>query len=160
MATNSLLPDAIRGGVAGALATVAMTAAMVCMHRRLPKRQRYGLPPEHIVNELLERTDADDQLSRRQFKSLSMVVHHGYGTTMGAAYGILAPRVQTPRVLSGVCFGMAVWVVGYLGWLPALRMDASATREPEQRNALTIAAHLLWGAATGLLTRVPRHNDL
>ncbi len=155
---NSFASNAIRGGLAGAVATIGMTAAMVWMHRRLSIRQRYGLPPEQIVDELLERADAEGELSQEQFKSLTMVVHHGYGTAMGSAYGILSPHLRSSPIAGGVCFGFAVWAVGYLGWLPALRMDASAMREPCQRNAMTIASHLVWGAITGWLIKAAEES--
>jgi putative membrane protein len=143
--------DALRGAAAGAIATVGMTAAMVVLHRLLPAHQRYGLPPEQIVDDVLDRADMT-HLSNPQFKVLSMAAHHGYGTTMGALYGLLSPHVRTSPVLSGACFGMAVWSASYLGWLPAMRMRASAIQEPRERNALTIATHLVWGGLTGLLT--------
>lgn len=155
---NTMLENAIRGSMAGAIATVGMTAVMVMLHRRLPPQQRYGLPPEQIVDEVLQRADADAPRSQPQFEALTMAVHHGYGSTMGAAYGVLAPHAQLPPLASGVGFGMLVWAAGYLGWLPALRMDASATREPLQRNGLTIASHVVWGALTGVLAAAPKRR--
>jgi len=153
MLNQSLLSCAIRGGVAGGLATVGMTAAMLAMHRCLPARQRYGLPPEQIVDEMLNRTDIENQLTDRHFEALTMLAHHGYGTSMGAVYGMVEPHCRSaPPVVSGMSFGFVVWALSYLGWLPAMGMDASATREPLQRNALMIVSHLIWGGTTGLLT--------
>ena len=152
MPTESLRTSIIRGGIAGGLATVGMTAAMVLMHRCLPARQRYGLPPEQITDELLERVDADHRLTHRQFEVLTMLAHHGYGTSMGAIYGAWeADQRPTAPVVNGMCFGLLVWAISYCGWLPAIGMDASATREPAQRNALTLLAHLIWGGTTGWL---------
>ncbi len=165
MATQSLMSNAIRGGIAGGVATVGMTAAMMFMYRCLPRRQHYGLPPEQIVDELLERADVDHEFSHRQFEAVAMLAHHGYGTSMGAVYGILEPHGRhAPPVVSGMCFGLLVWALGYLGWLPAMGMDAAATREPAQRNALTILSHLIWGGTTGLLTAItpttPAHHRM
>jgi uncharacterized membrane protein YagU involved in acid resistance len=155
MPEDSLLSNAIRGGIAGGVATVGMTAAMICMHRCLPRGQRYGLPPEQIVEELLERADVDHEVSHREFGAMAMLAHHGYGTAMGAVYGILVPQVpHAPPVVSGMSFGLLVWALSYLGWLPAMGMDAAATREPAQRNALTILSHLIWGGTTGLVTAI------
>src|SRR5690606_17615601 len=87
------------------------------------------------------------------FEALTMVAHHGYGASMGAVYGGLQGANQsTSPVINGMCFGLFVWAMSYCGWLPAMGMDASATREPAQRNALTLLAHLLWGGTTGWLT--------
>jgi hypothetical protein len=53
-------------------------------------------------------------------------------------------------VLAGVGFGLAVWAVSYLGWLPAAGILSPATEHPARRNALMIGAHVVWGATTGL----------
>lgn len=155
---NTVLENAIRGSLAGAVATVGMTAVMVMLHRRLPRQQRYGLPPEQIVDEVLQRAEVDAARSQPQFEALAMTAHHAYGCTMGAVYGVLPVRWRLPPLASGVGFGMLVWAAGYLGWLPALRMDASATREPLRRNGMTIASHVVWGALTGLLAAAPKRH--
>jgi uncharacterized membrane protein YagU involved in acid resistance len=166
MSASSLKEGVIRGSIAGAVATVGMTAAMLWMYRRLPRRERYGLPPEQIVDDLLDRADAADALSQHQFETLSMAAHHGYGATMGAVYGALSPHIRSGNpIATGTCFGLAVWALSYLGWLPAWKMRASATHEPLERNMLTITAHIVWGALTGLLaaqrepTQVTRDDD-
>ena len=68
---------------------------------------------------------------------------------MGAIYGPLTRTVPLPSVLKGIVFGIVVWLAVYLGWLPAVGMSEAATKQPIQRNALMIAAHLVWGAVTG-----------
>jgi uncharacterized membrane protein YagU involved in acid resistance len=151
--TKSILSSSAHGALAGSIATVAMTAAMVVMHRRLPRRQRYGLPPELIVDDLMHRLDGPDSLTQRQFESLAMLVHHAYGAAMGSVYGVIAPHVRAAPIASGIGYGLAVWAVSYLGWLPALRVSASATHEPIRRNAMTFAAHVVWGASIGWLAK-------
>jgi hypothetical protein len=54
-------------------------------------------------------------------------------------------------VLAGTLYGLVVWGASYLGLVPALGLLSPATRHPRRRNALMIAAHLVWGAALGLL---------
>ena len=50
-----------------------------------------------------------------------------------------------------MAYGLAVWTTGYLGLLPALGALRPATEHPPRRTALMIAAHVVWGAALGLL---------
>ncbi len=160
MLKDSLLPRVVRGGIAGGLATVGMTAAMLLMHRCLPARQRYGLPPELIVDETLERVGLEQPLTQPQFEALAMLAHHGFGVSMGAVYGVLEPQLRATRpVVSGSSYGLLVWALSYLGWLSALEMEASATKEPHQRNALTIASHVIWGASLGALTAAVRNAE-
>ena len=43
----------IVGGIAGFVATLAMTAAMRRMHRRLPRAESYPLPPRELTDRAL-----------------------------------------------------------------------------------------------------------
>jgi len=53
--------------------------------------------------------------------------------------------------VKGIVFGLGVWAASYLAWLPALGILPPATEAPPRRNAVMIAAHIVWGAAAGLL---------
>ncbi|HWS53323.1 MAG TPA: DUF1440 domain-containing protein, partial [Pyrinomonadaceae bacterium] len=77
--------------------------------------------------------------------------HFGYGAACGALYGALAAERDVPPLAAGVGFGLAVWAGSYLGWLPAAGIISPATEHPPRRNALMIAAHVVWGATTGLV---------
>src|SRR3546814_3671915 len=48
----------------------------------------------------------------------------------------------------GSMAGVAVWAASYFGWIPAMGVLSPAHRHPPARNALMIAAHLVWGAVT------------
>jgi hypothetical protein len=78
---------------------------------------------------------------------------------MGALYGPLSRAIPLPAPLAGPAFGLAVWAANYLGVLPALGLLRPATEHPPRRNALMIAAHLVWGLATGLLVETFRDRD-
>jgi putative membrane protein len=52
-----------------------------------------------------------------------------------------------------------VWAGSYLGLLPVLGILSPATRHPTGRNALMIAAHIIWGATLGILTDYGRRSD-
>jgi hypothetical protein len=47
---------------------------------------------------------------------------------------------------------MGVWASSYLGWLPAAGLHPPAQREAAGRTAMTVGAHVVWGAVLGLLT--------
>lgn len=136
--------DAALGAIAGLCATFVMTSAMERMHRRLPAHQRYPLTPREITQSVApvgdERAEAAGALS----------AHFAYGGLTGALYGAAAPR---GGIVSGMLYGLGVWTLSYLGWIPALRILKPATDHPARRNALMLAAHLVWGAATALALR-------
>lgn len=137
----------LAGALAGLLATFPMTAVMQGLHRRLPPDERYPLPPREITGELARRAGVDDSLSEDERVAATHLLHYGYGAAAGALYPLLAPRGDP--LVHGAAYGVAVWAASYLGWIPALRILRPATRHPARRNALMIAAHLVWGAATG-----------
>ena len=140
------------GAFVGFAATVPMTLAMVAMHRRLPRRERYPLPPRKVAMEFIESAGAEtEQLDESETAGLTLASHFAYGAAVGAVYAPLAHRLKVAPVVSGVGFGLCVWAGSYLGWLPAAGLISPATEHPARRNALMITAHVVWGAAAGAL---------
>jgi hypothetical protein len=148
------------GSLAGLTATVPMTAVMEVLHRQLPADERYPLPPRQVTMRLAEEAGVEDHLDESERTGLTLLNHFGYGAATGALYGLL-PRVNAvPPVVGGIAYGLAVWAGSYLGLLPALGILSPATRHPARRNALMIAAHVVWGAvlATIVEQTEPRRN--
>jgi len=138
LATRLLL-----GGISGFVATAAMTAAMIRLHRRLPERERYPLPPREIAERI---TGAPDEAVR----DIAMAAHFLYGGACGALVAAVRP---TPSQAEAAAAGVAIWTASYFGWAPALGILKPASRHPLRRNALMIAAHVVWGVAMALTVR-------
>jgi uncharacterized membrane protein YagU involved in acid resistance len=128
------------GGIAGFTATLVMTSVMARLHRRLPERERYPLPPREITERV---TGGGEPGIRDQ----AMAAHFLFGGACGAALAALRPE---PGLGEGAAAGVAIWAGSYFGWVPGLRILKSASGHPPRRNALMIAAHLVWGAATAV----------
>lgn len=140
------------GALAGMAATVPMTLAMIAMHRRLPRRERYPLPPRAVTMEVLDSVGVQEQqLDESQKSGVTLLSHFGYGAGVGALYAPLAHAVRLPPLASGCIYGLTVWAGSYLGWLPAAGLITPATEHPARRNALMITAHLVWGATTAII---------
>lgn len=131
------------GGIAGFVGTMAMTAAMRRLHRRLPEAERYPLTPREIVDS--EASQLDVPLSSEAAKDLTTATHFLYGAAMGAIISVANPN---PTKRTGALAGVAVWLASYMGWIPAVGTLEPATRHPPRRNLLMIGVHLVWGAAT------------
>lgn len=151
----------VAGAVAGLGATVPMTAAMMAMHRQLPRGQQYPLPPRQITMNAAGKAGVREHLDEPERTGLSLVAHFSFGTFVGALFGIIAPRELSRSIPAGICYGVLVWVASYLGFIPALRLLPPATRHPKERNGLMIAAHMVWGAAAGALVPLltPPHGE-
>ena len=136
----------ILGAVAGMAGTVAMTAAMGRLHRRLPEPQQYPLPPREIT-ELVSGREPDDAIKDAAIKDAATAAHFFYGAAAGSLLAIARPRTGPAE---GALFGAGIWAASYLGWIPAANILEPADRHPGKRTALMIAAHLIWGTVTAL----------
>ncbi len=143
----------LQGAIAGTLATVPMTLFMFSTQRFLPKGQRYDLPPEIITKELAERANVKQHMNKAQILAATTASHFGYGATMGVLYSILGRRLPLTSSLKGTLFGFVIWVASYQALLPLLGFSESS-HETTQRNLMMIAAHVVWGVVTGVVTDV------
>jgi uncharacterized membrane protein YagU involved in acid resistance len=138
----------LAGTVGGIIGTWGMTLAMRAMFRRLPEAERYPLPPREITERVTER--GTRKSSERALAVHSLAAHYAYGAVTGTAFTLAGLHEHRP-VLGGLAWGTAVWASSYLGWIPAAGILKPATRHPARRNALMIAAHLVWGGCLGLV---------
>jgi hypothetical protein len=148
MSELSLKQAAGAGAASGFMATIPMTFVMLLLHRLLPARERFPLPPEQMAQRLADET-SDEVVTPRTRRAVALPMHFGFGAVSGALFGVSAGRTNVPPILSGIPFALLVWIVSYLGWIPAARILPPATDHPAGRNALMIVAHGVWGAATG-----------
>jgi uncharacterized membrane protein YagU involved in acid resistance len=139
MSTRLLL-----GALAGLAGTMAMTSAMSRLHRRLPPKEQYPLPPREITAAVLPAA-AD-----KTVRDSAMAAHFAYGAATGAIIAGLRPETGP---VGGALYGAGVWAASYFGWVPALGILRPANEHPMRRNALMIGVHLVWGAVTALSLR-------
>ena len=154
---NAPMNRFVAGALAGLVATVPMTLAMVLWRERLlPPGERYDLPPREITLEAAERVGMADHLDdEAERHTASTAAHYGFGALAGAAGApmILAETAAGNNpALQGVLWGLIVWGGTYLGLLPAAAILRPATEHPPRRTAMMIGVHVIWGAVTGLLT--------
>src|SRR5436190_15759872 len=139
------------GLLGGAAATVPMTVAMELLHRQLPRRERYPLPPRIITQRLTRKAGVERELDEPGHRALALASHFAYGAATGAIYALLKgpvekrlPRDSMPAparaAAQGTAYGLLVWTASYLGLLPAANILTPATEHPKRRNALMIAA--------------------
>ncbi|RCS25925.1 hypothetical protein DUT91_02560 [Phyllobacterium salinisoli] len=125
---------------------MAMTAAMRQMFFLLKNEHRYPLPPREIMAQMHAKAP------ERTLRTETVLAHFSFGAATGALYALL-PR----RLSSGPAYGVLVWALSYLGWIPALCILSPATKHPMQRNLLMVAAHVVWGLAlSGSLRELDR----
>lgn len=141
--------DAGEGAGAGLLATIPMSAVMIALHQLLPSAERLPLPPKKITAE--SGREVGLALDEEELQVATVLAHLGYGTGVGALFGPLLRYLPLPPVLAGVLYGLLVWFLSYMGWVPAVGVMAPATKQPQGRNVMMILSHVVWGAVAGWL---------
>lgn len=147
----------VKGALAGFAGTVPMTIFMLATQRFLPKGQHYDLPPELITKDIARKAHVRWHMSKGQILVATLVVHFGYGATMGAIYAPIEKsiplsfekRIPLAALLQGILFGVLIWAASYFALLPLLGIAESAEKEPVQRNLMMLAAHVIWGSVMG-----------
>src|SRR5688572_7335554 len=111
------------GALAGLVATVPMTMAMTRIHRRLPREQRYALPPRIITDRVTRRSSLIANALPSDGARRALTAHFAFGALTGAVYGLLTETsASTPRLKSGVLYGLGIWTISDLGWVPAANL--------------------------------------
>jgi uncharacterized membrane protein YagU involved in acid resistance len=147
----SLLLRLLIGALGGLSATGPMTVFMILLHRLLPPKHRYSLPPREITVHLAQKADLHHKLGTEARAALTLINHFGYGAAAAMVYALLEPRLSATGVIKGAFFGAIVWLVSYFGLLPAAGILEPATRHPASRNLLMLAVHLVWGLIVGVI---------
>lgn len=151
--SNVTFKRLVNGAAAGLAATVPMTVSMLVGWSLLPRREQYPLPPRLITEEITERVGIKEEMTNRQLTVATLFSHFSYGAAAGAAYALVEPHIPMTSGLKGTFAGLLIWAGSYLGWIPAARILPPATEHPWRRNLLMIAAHVVWGATLGIITR-------
>ena len=78
----------------------------------------------------------------------STIMHWGYGSVNGAAYGVVAGSLRSPSPSYGLPFGVAVWLSGY-AVLPLGGIYQPIWKYDVKTLASDLGGHLCFGTATG-----------
>lgn len=79
------------------------------------------------------------------------VLHLGYGSALGAAYGLILGR-RPAGLKKIVVYGLSVWGVGSFVLLPGLRIMRPEWRAKPSEVLVNLSAHLLYAATVALVT--------
>ena len=147
-----MLPMSVRGGVAGAVATVMMT-----LEQSLDKRlfdSKYD--DVEILGKLVTRGD--------DWYPIGFALHVQNGAFLGAAYARLEPSLPGPPVLRGLLAGLvehlATWPMTVLvdRYHPARKELPKLAANPRAFGQATIR-HAVFGVVLGLLAAALKDRD-
>ncbi len=147
---NTTTERLMRGAFGGAVATVAMSAAMLAAQ----KVGRMGaMPPTKITRRLLMGLGI---VRPKRVRRASVGLHVAFGTSAGVLYALfVAPRRKRSlrSTVRGTLFGAAVWAASYAGWILALGIMAPPHRDRRGRPTAMLLSHVIYGATLGAAAR-------
>ena len=132
----------LRGALAGAAATVPMSAVMLALRKHMGEQ-----PPDVITAQAAHAVGAEP--TETEADAMASVAHLAFGAVGGAAYALLPKWGPSP--LRGVLTGLGIWATAYQGWVPALEIMPPASKDQPKRPGIMIAAHVVYGAVLGVL---------
>ncbi len=147
--TSRLPASILVGAASGAVATVAMSALMGVFDALGIQESQ---PPREIASRTLASAGVAHDPESAPHNVFSALTHLAFGAAAGAAYAPIEKRLTVPPVASGIGWATVVWATSYLGWLPALGLQPPP-RENAPRLLPMLAAHVVYGAVLGVVTR-------
>ena len=150
----------MKGTIASGLAAgLAGTAAMTAWQEVAARLKRHAVPktmredddpwarapaPARLAKMVIEKVTGRE-VPRERIGLLTNAVHWGYGTSLGAVYG-LAANGRRPA-LAGVAFGGGVWAFSYATLVP-LGLYQWPWRYSAKTIAKDVSYHLVYGTGT------------
>ena len=110
-------------------------------------------PPVEITENVAEHAGEDPDRQSPEFQAAWLAAHLGYGAACGVIFAAIRPALPRSDLAAGLLFGVAVWGVSYIGLMPSLNLYPSAQDDSNQRQAVMIAAHAVFGSALASVDR-------
>ncbi len=93
------------------------------------------------------------ELSKEEKRKAAPYIHYGFGTIMGALYGIMAEEFPAATSGSGTAYATGVFLVADEGAVTALGLGAKPDKVPLASHASALASHLVYGVSTESVRR-------
>jgi putative membrane protein len=154
----------IAGGLVGAWAMNQFQAelskashATAAEPQRAPSEQRRSDDDATMkAAEAISETVAGHRLSKQEKQKGGSALHYAFGSSMGAAYGIIAELAPRTTTAGGLPFGAALWLAADEIAVPALGLSKSPLEYPASTHASALASHFVYGMTADLVRRTVR----
>jgi hypothetical protein len=147
--------DAVRGAVAGGVATWVMdlvtTGLLNGQPKRVTAREEAARPNgKGSVENLVDRLQAGlgVRLRAAHRRTAEQAIHYGLGIVPGAIYGVLRPRVPLLGAARGLMFGLALFAVNDELLNMKLGLAGPISAYPAETHLRGLVGHAVLGATT------------
>lgn len=165
-----LWKGALAGAVAGLVASTVMTrfqGLWSSAQQKLKSNSSQQQTPRHSepssnptvkVADNIIRKVAGKEVPRQHKETAGTIVHYGFGTAMGAVYGLLTEVSPSATAGYGLAYGAALFIGADELAVPALDLSRPATEVPLNRHLYGLASHLVYAAALEGTRRLARRG--
>jgi hypothetical protein len=87
---------------------------------------------------------------------LALAAHFGYGVSCGALFGLLARSQRSAAPVLGVGYALLLWLISYVGWVPASGAMAPPHRDDRGRQLTLVAGHVHTASSSTSARRATR----
>jgi hypothetical protein len=141
----------LAGALGGAGATLVLSGLREAW-------KRVGLVFDTAPTQVVDRVEEvffQDGLSRPTRLVLAATAHVAYGTSAGAAFGLLRRRTggAGEEAAVGSSLGLLSWGVGWASWLPLAGVHSPPWEQRTPKVLLPAIDHAVYGAVWGLIFR-------
>ncbi|HWB53214.1 MAG TPA: hypothetical protein VG722_03445 [Tepidisphaeraceae bacterium] len=148
---SSLIKRLALGAAAGLAGTIAIRLSEVISQKVAPQSLDpiRRSPGKHMVEQLEAPLPFKVRLNIPEV--VETIASEGAGYVYGASFGALYAATRPaggPVYGDGPVLGMICWAVGYLGWLPAMRLMNPIWKHRPAEIAGPIVRHAVYGVTT------------
>ncbi len=143
----------VAGAVGGLAATYVMTKFQTSFSKLAQEDQENqaqgagGEPSTVKMADKIATTVTGHHLPKQQKEAAGNLVHFGFGTIMGIAYGVLTEAIPAANAGFGTAFGSVLFVGADEVGVPAAGLSKPPQETPLKLHAFAWASHLVYGAA-------------
>jgi len=159
------LKGALLGLIAGGVGGAAMDGYWAIVEKvpgarpeQKPKpgddRQEKEEPSTQIIADKISEALTGKEIPKKDKPIAGIGVHYGTSLICGVPYGVIAARRPKFGILGGALYGAAIWLFLDEIALRALNMAPDPESVSTSDHVKSLGAHLVFGSAIGLLTRI------
>jgi hypothetical protein len=151
---STAVPAVVRGVLAGAAGTAAMTAYQLAVRRARGQRLDTPVPrtwadapaPARVAKRAAEAVGHPRAVTKKDVPRVTTAMHWGYGVAWGVIYASATRGSRPSPLLGGAVLGAAVWAAAYAELVP-LGIFKPPWEYPASELGLDLSYHLVYGAA-------------
>ncbi|MHB1416994.1 MAG: hypothetical protein ACYC1C_17235 [Chloroflexota bacterium] len=149
MRRERTLGEAVVGGMIGGLiGAMAMVPMMQMMKAMGLTREVF---PKVVTRGLAERAGLEQAAQEPLLAPLAYASHLLYGAGLGAVFGAIQRTWHLTTFPFAPLFGLFSYVIGFMGWLPALGIIPPLWRQQQPAGVMRMMGHIFYGLVLGMV---------